>query len=84
MMEVAVAANTALTKVKEVYGANTTLPVGVRMDITGKQSFSTVEHEFRFVKDGKEVKATVAVKTAGAVTITPSLYTKEHIGGSGN
>ena len=84
MMEVAIAANTALTKVKEVYGANTTLPVGVRMDIVGKQSFSTVEHEFRFVKEGKEVKATIAVKTAGAVTITPSLYTKEHTGGAGN
>ena len=84
LMESAFFALAELTEVNEVYGVNTTLPVGVRMDIAGEQAFSTVDHIFTFVKGGEKVSVTVTVKKAGAITITPSLYTKEHIGGAGN
>ena len=84
LMKAAVPANSDLTKVDGTYKINTTLPVGVRMDIDGKQSFNTVNHLFTFIKGGETVSATVQVKRAGAVSIIISIYAEEHIGGSGN
>lgn len=74
----------AFKDVSNNYPVNVSIPVGVRMDVKGSQSFTTTTYNFKFVKSGKTVTASVVTKTAGAVTINTSLYTKEHIGGGGN
>lgn len=67
--------------VNNTYPVNVTIPVGVRMDVKGEQTFATSTYDFKFVKAGKTVTATVVTKTAGNVSVKTSLYTKQHNGG---
>lgn len=74
----------AFTNVTNLYPIQVTIPVGVRMDITGVQMFTTISYNYNLQKGGKTVVATVVTRTAGTVTIKPSLYAKGHTGGSGS
>lgn len=61
---------------------NQTIPVGVRLDASGVQNFSTVKYTISFEKNGTKYPVTVSVKIAGSVSITTQTYNKEHQGGN--
>lgn len=76
--------STAFENVNNLYPIQVAIPVGVRMDISGAQMFTTISYNYNLQKEGKTVVATVVTRTAGMVTIKPSLYAKGHTGGSGS
>lgn len=61
---------------------NQTIQVGVRLDASGVQNFSTVNYTISFEKNGVKYPVTVSVKIAGSVSITTQAYNKEHQGGN--
>lgn len=72
------------TNVETEYPVNVSIPSGVRMDVKGVQKFTTASYTFYFKKDGKVKAVLVKTESAGSVSITTSLYTKEHTGGGVN
>lgn len=74
----------ALADVKASYAVNTTIPKGVRFDISGSQKFNTITYQVNLKKGAAAqiIPVTISVKAAGAATITTKTYTKEHQGGT--
>lgn len=78
----AVYASTSFTEIDAAYPVSVTIPVGVRMDAKGTQEFTTTAYTFNLKKGGKKYTIQLSTKTAGAVSINTSFYTKEHAGGT--
>lgn len=83
-LKTVVYATNTFTDVNTVYPINVSIPAGVRMDVKGVQSFTTTSYIFKFKKGNKPVTIELATKTAGSVSVSTSLYSKGHTGGSVN
>lgn len=75
-------AKSGLSDITASYAVNTTIPKGVRLDISGTQTYNVTTYRIDLKKDNAVTPVTISVKVAGATTITTSAYTKEHQGGT--